>query len=145
MANRENGEVSIQVGDKTYTMALTLDAMVALEDMFSTPQKVVTFQDVAEAADRGSVKHLRAMLWAVLQLHHPELTIKEISPLVQAAGGIRKMQSKFIELGKASTADPLDLDALGIATGKNPPPAQATKKATNGTGGGSISAPGARA
>lgn len=140
MANRQNGEVSLQVGDQTYTMALTLDAMVALEEMFSTPAQSVTFQDVTEAADRGSVKHLRAMLWAVLQLHHPELTIKDISPLVQRAGGLPALQRKFIELAKASMADPADLADLGAGVHRNPPPAQVSKKATNGTGVGSTSA-----
>lgn len=144
MANRQNGEVSIQVGDTNYTMALTIDAMVALEEMFSTPQKSVTFEEVTAAADRGSVKHLRAMIWAVLQQHHPELEIKDISPLVQKAGGLKGMERKLVELAKATMADPADLAELGVATKGNPPPAQISKKATNGSGGVSSSARGAR-
>ena len=44
MANRQNGEVSIDVDGTQYTLAMTIDSMVALEEMFSTPTQMVTFQ-----------------------------------------------------------------------------------------------------
>jgi hypothetical protein len=128
MANRQKGEVSIDVDGTTYTLALTVDAMVALEEMFSTPAKSVTFQDVITESDKGSIKHLRGLLWSLLQLHHPELGIKDISPLVQRAGGLGVFAAKFMELAKSAFADPADLEALGVKAGTNPPQAQAGKK-----------------
>lgn len=139
MANRHKGEVSIEVDGTVYTLALTIDAMVALEDLFSTP-KVMTFQEVIAEADRGSMKHLRALIWASLQLHHPALEVKDISPLVHAAGGLSVFSVKFMELAKASFADPKDLEALGIKAGANPRRAQGDIR-TRGIGAVSTSTP----
>ena len=138
MANRENGEVSLVIGDKTYTLAMTINAMVALEDMFSTPSQMVTFQKVSEMADAGSIKHLRAILWAVLQEHHPDVTIEQVSTLVRDAGGLGVFTVKLLEMAKATMADPKDLEALGIRPTANPQPAQGGR-ATRGTGGRSTS------
>ncbi len=140
MANRQNGEVSIEIDGKSYTMALTLDAMVAVEDLFSTAQKSVTFQEVTEGADRGSAKHLRGLLWASLVTHHPDLDVKDVSALVQKAGGLAVFTMKLMELAKSTIADPKDLEALGVAPSANPPRAQAATK-TRGTGERSISTP----
>lgn len=140
MANRQNGEVSIEIDGKTYTLALTIDAMVALEDAFSTPTKPMTFQEVIDRSDAGSIKHLRGLLWAVLQAHHPAITIKDVSPLVQKAGGLGAITLKLMELAKSTQVDPKDLEALGIKSGANPPQAQDDDK-TSGTGGNSTSAP----
>jgi hypothetical protein len=142
MANRQKGEISIDVGGTSYTMALTVDAMCQLEDLFSTPQKAMTFQQVIELADGGSIKHLRGLLWAALQLHHPELEIKDISPLVQSAGGIKVFVATFMRLAKESFADPQDVEALGIKPDANPPQAPGGKR-TRTTGAGSTSMPGA--
>jgi len=135
MANRQNGEVSITIDDTVYTMAMTLDAMVALEEMFN-----LTFQEVSDQCERGSMKHLRAMLWAVLQGHHPDLQIKDVSRLVQAAGGLGVFTLKLMELAKATQPDQKDLKALGIKPDANPPQAQAARP-TRGIGARSTSAP----
>lgn len=140
MANRQNGEVSITIDGKVYTMAMTIDAMVALEEMFTTPQKAMTFQEVSDLCEAGSMKHLRALLWAVFQAHHPDIEIKDVSRLVQAAGGLGEFTVKLMQLVKATQPDPKDLAALGIKADANPPQAQA-RKATRGNGARSISAP----
>lgn len=132
MANRHKGEVSLDVDGTVYTMALTLDAMVALEDMFSTPDKAVTFDEVITRMEGGSARHLRGVLWAVLQLHHRELSVADVSPLVQAAGGINVLTAKFMELVKATQPDKQDLAALGVAAG-NPPAAQGDGKSRGTT------------
>lgn len=144
MANRQNGEVSITIDGTVYTMAMTIDAMVALEEMFSTPQKTVTFQDVSDMCERGSMTHLRGMLWAVLQGHHPEVQIKDVSRLVQAAGGLGVFTVKLMQMAKATQPDQQDLAALGIKADANPRQAQAAK-ATRGSGGRSTSAPAGKA
>lgn len=141
MANKENGEVSIEVGGKNYTLAMTLDSMVALEEMFSTPEKPMTFQDVIDLSDKGSIKHLRGLLWSVLQAHHPEINVvKDVSAFVQKAGGLGPITVKLMQLAQETMADPKDLEALGVKAGANPPQAPATAK-TSGTGGNSTSAP----
>ena len=140
MANRHKGEVTIDVEGTAYTLALTIDAMVALEDQFSTPQKLVTFQEILGLADRGSVKAMRALIWAALQRHHPTITLTDVSDLVQRAGGLAAFVQTFSALAKVSFADPKDLEALGVPTGANPPRAQGGTP-IRGTGGRSTSTP----
>lgn len=137
-AKRQNGEVSVEIDGKTYVLAMTIDSMVALEELFSTPAKSMTFQDVIDRSDKGSITHLRGLLWSVLQTHHPDVGIKDVSVLVQNAGGLGAITVKLMELAKATQADPKDLEALGVKPDANPPQAQDDGK-TSGTGEGSTS------
>lgn len=136
MANAQKGEVSLVIGDKTYTLALTLDAMVLLEEMFSTPEKMVVFSDVAALAERGSSKHIRALMWALFQAHHPEVAIKDVSRLVQQAGGIVGLSQTLESVLKTTSPDKRDVEALGV---QNPPNAQAVAGVGAGTGASSTS------
>lgn len=129
MANRD-GEVLLEIKGKTYTLALTFDAMAAVEELFSTPSVVVTFGQVASAVDRGSVRHMRGLLWSVLQKHHPDVRIKDVGALIEAAGGLDALNQKFGELAAAAQADPKDLQELGA----NPHKAQGGKAKASGTG-----------
>lgn len=140
MANKELGELSMDIGGETYTMSLTIDAMVRLEEMFSTDDKIMTFQQVAALADRGSMKHVRAMLWAVFVVNHPELKIEDMGKLIAKGGGLARFTKQLEDLAKASNPDPKDLQALGV---KTPRPAQANGRASRGTGAVSTSTPGA--
>lgn len=137
MANKEKGEVSIVAGGATYRLAITLDAMVALEEMFSTPTAPVTFQQVVDRSDAGSMKHTRALVWAALQVNEPPPDIGDVSRIVEAAGGLGAFTTALLKLAKAIMPDPKDLEALGIKP--NPRTAQAGKK--TGTGATSISTP----
>lgn len=136
MANRQKGEVSLSVEGQIYTFVLTIDAMVALEDMFSTPQREVTFQQVADRSIAGSVKHTRGLIWASLQEHHPDLTLKDVSNLIQQAGGVFAFSEKLQQLQLAAAADPKDIEELGL--NGNPRKAQAKSKKRVGTGASSI-------
>lgn len=140
MANAERGEVSLTLDGKVYTLALSLNAMVALEELFSTPEKLMTFEEVSALADKGSIKHVRALIWSVFQDYHPEVTLTGVSKLVTAAGGLGVLTVKLAELAKASTPDPKDLKKLGVKA--NPPGARAAR---SGTGEGSTSRPVAQA
>lgn len=122
MANRERGEVSIEIDGTVYTMCLSMNAMVALEELFSTAEHEVAFEEISTKADEGKVKYQRALLWAVLQDHHPEIKLTDVSRLVQAAGGFGAFTVKLIELAKLAAPDERDLARLGVK--KNPPPAQ---------------------
>lgn len=128
MANREKGEVSMEIDGTQYTFVLTVDAMVALEDMFSTPQRETTFQQVMQRVQAGSVKHCRGLIWASLQEHHPEMTLKDVSAMIQAAGGIFAFSDKLEQLAVSATPDSKDLQELGVKP--NPPKA----RAKSGTG-----------
>lgn len=78
MANPHRGEVALVAGDKTYTLALTINAVCELEDLL---QKSVS--EIEQ--DRGSIRTLRAMLWAALREHHP-MDLEDAGRLMQEAG-----------------------------------------------------------
>lgn len=109
MANRERGERSIEINGKTYTLVLDIDAMCALEDLFSTPEKEMSFGDVMARAERGSIRHLRGIWWATLRRHHPEMSLTDASALVQEMGGLAGMQARLLEVAKASQPDEQDV------------------------------------
>lgn len=136
MANRQKGELDIPIGGSTYTLVLDLEAMIAVEDVFSTPDREVTFQQVMVRVNAGSMKHIRGFLWAAFQRFHPDLSLKDVSGLVQEAGGVVAFSDQIARLASGTTADPEDLAELG-ATSANPPAAQTGKR--NGTGGRSTS------
>jgi hypothetical protein len=140
MANREKGHISIDIGGRSYRMALTLDAMVLLEELFSTPDHPVTFQQVVDRSDAGSMKHTRALIWATLQINDPPPELTEISALVEEAGGFGTFTVALLQLAKAAAPDPKDLEALGMRA-PNPPAAQAGRRSRAGTGAGSTSTP----
>lgn len=124
MANKQRGEVSVELDGKTYTMTLSLNAMARLEELFSTDDKVVTFHQIAGFAERGSVRHVRGMIWAVLTDHHPKLTVKDVSELIERSGGLLAFKDKLQELAKASAPDPRDVSESGVPSAGDPPQAQ---------------------
>ena len=109
MANREKGEVSFEVDGTSYTLSIDLNAMVALEEYFSTPDKDVTFQDVVQQMNRGRMKYLRAFLWQALRKHHPDMTLEQAGALVNAADS-----SMLKSLGDSTIPDPQYVSALGL-------------------------------
>lgn len=136
MANREKGEVSLSVGGKPYTLVLTTNAMVQLEDLFSTADKELTFQQVLEKVSAGSVRHIRGFVWAALQEHHPAMTVKDAGEFITEAGGLIAFSAQLQALTESTTPDQQDLDDLGVSP--NPPKARAMRK-SRGTGGRSTS------
>src|SRR5688572_27329821 len=86
MANRERGEVSLEIDGKVYTMKLDLEALCTLEDHFSTPAKEVAFPELLDRASKGSARVIRGIVWAALQRHHKGITLEQTSDLIQASG-----------------------------------------------------------
>jgi hypothetical protein len=131
MANRERGEISLVADGRTYTLVLDTDAMVALEELFSTPTHDATWDEIGAKVKRGSVRIVRALIWAMLQRHHSDVSLKEAGHLIDAAGGLVKLGRVLEMATKSMQPDPEDLEALGPPA--NPPKAQADE-ATRGVG-----------
>lgn len=66
MPNRARGEVAIKVGDASYTIALTLGALAAIEAEFSAEYAEDVFADVLSAEKVNHTKLLR-LLGAVFE------------------------------------------------------------------------------
>lgn len=119
MGNMQDGKLSMDIGGETYTMSLTIDAMVRLEEMFAP----LLFAEISEKAERGSMTHIRAFIWAVFVDNHPEITINNVGKLIANGGGLERFTNKLAELAGISKPDPRDLQTLGAKP--NPPAAQA--------------------
>jgi hypothetical protein len=111
MANSEKGEVALEVDGATYTLVMDINALVEFEGLFSTPDKHTPFQELAEKAGRGSLTHMRALIWAALRSHHGEMTLKDAGNLIMRAGGVAGMDRKFAELAQTMRPDAEDVKA----------------------------------
>lgn len=116
MANKERGEVSFQIEGQTYTLRLDLNALCEAEAVLSTPERMVTWQQALQMAERNSLSALRAILWASLQPHHPHLSLNDVGGLIQTMGGIP---------GIAKTLQEAIKNAMPAATGKQARPPKA--------------------
>jgi len=135
MANRVKGEVTVDLDGASYTLCLDMNAMIALEDRFSTPDKPVTFAELFVRVQANSMRHVLAFLWVAFLKHHPGLTEQDVNDLIQKSGGIFEFSAVITGLATATEPDPTDVKALGIKPKANPQKAQAQ----GGTGVRSIS------
>lgn len=123
MSNAPRGTVTLEVGGKVYTLRLTINAICELEDALSTPNKPVTFKEITEAAEKGSLRHVRAVFWAALLERHPEMTLKDAGALISEVG-LTGLSGHLSELGASLSPDPRDLAELSAGSKKRPQRAQ---------------------
>ncbi len=133
MANRELGEISFDVGDKTYTMKIDANALAEMEAALSTDTRSMTWQQALTLVERGQVLAIRALLWASLRRYHRGITIEQAGDLVQQMGssGVNKQLEAAVKAAMPTAEDREDGN-----------PRQARR---SGRGGRSSSEPGASA
>ncbi len=131
--NRKTGDTSYTVKGTTYTLKLDSDAMVAMEEAASTPDRRVFFHQIMTLAQAGSWTHQRILVWASLRLHHPEVTLKQAGDIMLESAS-DEMARSIKDLTVASTPDAADLDALGVTPKK--PQAQGNKRGRKPKAGG---------
>lgn len=81
MANKNKGEVSFEVNEKSYTMRFSANALCELEDVLN-----MGVNDVAEQMAKPKnlrIKTVRGIFWAGLRDCHPEITITQAGELIQ--------------------------------------------------------------
>ena len=83
MSNPHRGEASFEVEGKAYRVRFSWNAAAEYEDAAGRHLSDALF-DIAR--ERLSARSLRAMLWAGLQEHHPEVTLKEAGSLIDKLG-----------------------------------------------------------
>jgi hypothetical protein len=137
MANRQQGEVSLRIGDTTYTLKLGTYQMGLAEDAAGG----ASLETIFSKAAKGSLKFTLVLFWAALQKYHAKEfpTIEAVGDLIDRSGGIMALGAQLKALTASATPDPADLKELGVAPGANPPVARARSR--RGTGGGSTSRP----
>jgi hypothetical protein len=133
MANRERGEIRIEIAGKSYTLVLNTNGLIALQDACSTPKAITPIEDIYAAVMQGSLRHVRAFLWAALQKYHPQFSLVDVGDLIDQAGGITGMGEIMQRVQRASEPDAADARELAKpGAGANPPKARVRRR--RGTG-----------
>lgn len=94
MANPHRGQVPLVAGDTTYTLCLSTNALCELEDI--TGETVTQVTEKLNGAG-ASMKLIRALVWAGLQDHHPDVDVKAAGKIISQAGMVACMEA----IGKA--------------------------------------------
>jgi len=84
--NKHRGEVEFEADGKTYTLRYSIDAICEMEAATGRGFFAVT-QELSDA-NAMQLSTVRAVLWAGLREHHPDVTLKEAGDLIVKAGGI---------------------------------------------------------
>lgn len=118
MANRERGQVSIDIDGKAYKLVYSTNALCELEDALNRNVNSIT----AEVQDPSKVrlKTLRAMFWAGLTEHHPDIDLK-------AAGNLMTIGGASAVMTKVGEAFRLAFPEADEVNGRPPAKPAATK------------------
>jgi hypothetical protein len=132
VANSQRGEVALDVGGRTLTLVLDLNAMCELEELLSTPERPVSFADVATSLMASRMTYVRAFFWACLRRHHRDVTLMGVSDLMQDAGGIGPFMDKVAALMAMTQPDAEDAGQLHETNGRPTRAAQGVAGAGTG-------------
>lgn len=117
MANPHRGEVALHVGDKTYTLSLSVNAICELEELLGEPVTKIA----ASLRDPEGVRltTVRALVWAALRDHHEGVTMKDAGSIATEAGVPAVMAAIGECFNRAfPSAEEPEGNAAGAAKGK---------------------------
>lgn len=79
MANKFFGEVEIESGGSKYTLRMDFNSMCEFEDVAG-----INAMDAFADFEQGkiSVKNMRAMMYAFLRRHHPDVTLEQAGEIL---------------------------------------------------------------
>jgi hypothetical protein len=106
--------------------------MVALEDLFSTPALDVNWDTIVKKVNGGSMRYVRAFIWAALRKHHADVTLQAAGELIDTVG-LPGLNAQLQALAASTTPDARDLEVLGIDP-PNPQTARPARRRKNGSG-----------
>lgn len=134
MANLDKGEVSVEIGGTSYTLKQSINAAIEVEALFSKLEgRKVRWGEVVDEVNQGSAAAKRAVFWAMLRTHHPDITIERAGELsdaldAQAAFGTQVATGEALQAGAPDRAD------VEVVTGGRPQKAQGGARRRDGTG-----------
>jgi hypothetical protein len=134
MANIQKGETTLTLGGVSYTLTLNLAAMIAAESALSTPTRHVAWGEIQQLVETGHYTHIRALFWAMLRKHHPQISLEAAGELIEEFGG--EVSGAMFATQTAAAPDQADAKAVESA---GPRPRKA--RAVNGTGANSTAPP----
>lgn len=82
MANPLRGEVDVQVGDKSYVLRFSINAMVAAESVMGLGISDI----IAELQASPKLGTLRTVMWAGLREYQPKITLDAVGDIIGELG-----------------------------------------------------------
>lgn len=116
MTNPLRGEVALQLGDRTLTLKMGINALCAAEPMLGKKTRAI-LDDLEDSVDGPAMDTIRIMVWAGLRAHHSEIHPFEVGELMEAHGATR-----FLDAILSGLASAFGASAEG-KKGANPPKA----------------------
>jgi hypothetical protein len=137
MANREKGEVSLTIGEQTFTLVLNTNAQAAIEAELSRIDGKDRNWDYFVARmmneEIAGVREVVMLVWGMTRKYHRALTFDQVGDLIDEAGGSHGVLMRlWPDAVKAATPDPADVEALGLTKSANPPKPRASRAKTAG-------------
>lgn len=93
MGNPHRGEVTFKVADAEYVLKFSTNAICELEDRLDKSLNVIV-------ANMERLATVRALLWAGLRAHHPDVTLPQAGEIIDRSG----MAAATEAIGKALNA-----------------------------------------
>jgi len=90
MVNPLRGEVALPVGETTYKLCFSVNAICSLEGLID--KSINEIIESLQNQKKVRLQTIRALLWAALSENHPEVTLTDAGTIAQAAGTIFAME-----------------------------------------------------
>lgn len=117
MANAQRGEVSLEIGETTYTLRLGRNALATAETVLGK-----TWPDIVRDLDGFATQ--RAVLWAGLQQYHPKLSLLDVGDLMDELSDEDLIGEKLAECLKVTF--PKKADQIDAAVNPQKPGEEST-------------------
>jgi hypothetical protein len=90
--NPHRGEVPLTIGGQQFTLRCSVNAICTIEEQMGKGIVAIVMD-----LQRGNISLtlIRAMLWAMLQEKHPDVTLMEAGEMIPLAGGVDKIKEVF--------------------------------------------------
>lgn len=95
MANPHKGEVELKVGEQSYTLRFSIDAICRLEA--SVGKGVPLLMEEMSNAKTLTLAAVREVLHAGLHEHHPDIDLKAAGEFILSGGGMAVVMMKINE------------------------------------------------
>lgn len=125
-ANPQKGEMQVEIGGRTYVLVMTFNALLRVQQLFNRAGVMPTADSIVRAANNGDLESMRALFWALLLRHQPDLTVEQVGDLIDEAGGVEAVNELIDRAHAASAPDPKDIAELAphplVAPGRSSMP-----------------------
>ena len=134
-ANPERGEVDVVIGGVTYTLVMTFNGWIDVQNLLAVDGVKPTVGQILQLVQHQDMEAFRAVFWGMFRRHHPGVSLEAAGDLMSDVGGMSGLDALLAAVSAASSPDARDVKAVAVATGRPPRAAKAARKtSTRGIG-----------